>query len=224
MAPRTPGAELEADYYTNWLELATFAIESNHGAAARFAIMFALSLKWPTVADGEHIEYVRPRVWLVGMPCGAKTQRASLFEDSLLEALLNTVARTAELPIPVFPRLPCGSRDSEVWAHSYASRKHHRDEKNFVALCRKFAVAAGEAWSPLDIYAASICIFDAMFTWSAVDEDAMLSRQLGTKSAARAHYSLHWFKCSTATALHVGELRSDCHETTFIPDNRAGAV
>ena len=213
MAPRTPGCQLGRSYHSNWRELAGWAIASSHGAAARFAIMFAFSLRWPSVADGEHVKYVRPRVWKVTMPCGAETQRVSLFEDALVEELLDSIRRTAEMPIHVFPKLPCGSRRSEDWAHSYASRNQYRGVKNFVALCRRFDVDANTKWSPLDIYAASMSVFRAMFAWQAGDEDELLCKQLGTKSGCRAHNSLRWFKCPVIAALHEGALRSEGQET-----------
>ena len=170
MAPRTPGCLLGHSYHSNWCELGEWAIAFRHGAAARFAIMYSFSLRWPSVADGDHLKYVRPRVWKATMPCGAETQRVSLFEDSLVQKLLDTIFRTDEISIPVFPRVPCGSRHSEVWAHSYASRKYHRGVKNFVALCRRFGVDANAKWSPLDIYAVSMSVCHAMFTWEAEDE------------------------------------------------------
>ena len=217
MAPRTAGTELGSDYLSKWGELARWAVDSCHGAAARFAIMFALALKWPTVADGDHIKYLRRRVWLVTIPSGVETQRVALFDDGLIEELLNTVACTDGLSTPVFPRLPCGSRGSEVWAHTYASRREHRGCKNFVALCRKFGVAAIERWSPLDIYAASMCVFHSLFDWSVDDECKLLSKQLGTQSACRAHYSLHWFRPSSShdSQESIGHLWLDGDDTSF---------
>ena len=217
MAPRTPGCSLCYSYHSNWCELAGWAVASKHGAAARFAIMYSFSMRWPSVADGDHIKYVRPRVWKVTMPCGAETQRASLFEDPLVEMLLDTVGHTAELSTPVFPQLPCGSRHSEVWAHSYASRRCYRGVKNFAALCRRFGVDASVKWSPLDIYAVSMSVYRAMFTWRLEDEEELLCRQLGTRSGCRAHNSLRWFKCPVNAALHEGALRSDGEKTVFTP-------
>ena len=177
MAPRAAGVELDADYHDRWNKLATWAVNSDHGAAARFAIMFALSLRWPSVADGSRVTRIRARVWQVVMPCSASTQRVALFEDDLVIALLSTVQKTKSFPAPVFPKVPCGSCDSEVWAHSCASRKYHRGEKNFAALCGKVDIGAAER--PLDIYAISIQCFYSVFTWSAED-DGLMTKQLGT--------------------------------------------
>ena len=148
MAPRTPGRQLSHSYHSNWCDLARWAVASSHGAAARFAIMYAFALRWPSVADGDHIKYARARVWKVTMPCGAETERASLFDDNLVEMLLGTISSMSDISVPVFPQLPCGSRHSEVWAHSYASRKCNRGIKNFAALCRRFGVDANPKWAP----------------------------------------------------------------------------
>ena len=157
------------------------------------------------------------------MPCGAETQRASLFEETLVEKLLDTILRTGEISIPVFPQVPCGSRHSEVWAYSYASRKCNRGVKNFAALCRRFGVDANAKWAPLDIYAASMSVFCAMFTWQVEDEDELLCKQLGTRSGCRAHNSLRWFTCPVSAALHEGALRSEDGKTIFTSeDSSAG--
>ena len=213
MAPRLPGSTLCHSYHANWCELADWAIASTHGAAACFAIMYAFSMRWPSVADADHIKYVRPRVWNVTMPCGTETQRVSLFVDPQVEKLLFTIGCTAELPTPVFPQVPCGSRQSEVWAHSYASRKHHRGVKNFVARCQRFGVDANARWSPLDIYASSMSVFRAMCSWPPEDEEGLLCKQIGTRSGCRAYNSLRWFKCSAE--VHEGELQLDGEETVF---------
>ena len=217
MAPRAAGVELDADYHDRWIKLATWAVNSDHGAAARFAIMFALSLRWPSFADGSHVTRVRARVWQVVMPCGASTQRVALFEDDLVIALLSTVQKTKSFPAPVFPKVPCGSYESEVWAHSCASRKYHRGEKNFAALCRRFNIAATDR--PLDIYAVSVRCFYAMFTWSVEDEDELMAKQFGTKSSYRAHYSLRRF--ASAACEHLGDLRSEGGDTFFAPTSDA---
>ena len=119
---RAPSS-LPEDYLRRWCDLARWAVDSRHGAAARFAIMFALTLRWSPVADRHHIRYERERVWRVVAPKGVETQRVSLFGDELMRALLDTVDATAELHAPVFPRTPCGSRSADSWAHSMASRK-----------------------------------------------------------------------------------------------------
>ena len=211
MAPRVAGVELDADYHHRWRNLATWAVNSDHGAAARFAIMFALSLRWPSVADASHIAHLRHRVWRVIMPCGASTQRVALFEDDIVLALLSAVQKTMSFSAPVFPKVPCGSCDCEVWAHNDASRKHHRGEKNFVSLCRKFGIVAMDR--PLDIYTVSARCFYSLFTWSSEDEDGLMTKQLGIKSACRAHVSLHRF--SSAVREHLGDLRSEGEDTFF---------
>ena len=218
MAPRTPGVFLNADYHGRWCALAAWAVDSNHGAAARFALMYALALRRSCVADGRHVTTVRPRVWLVSMPCGAATQRVALIEDSVVLALLQVVDATADKRTPVFPRCPCGSGKSDDWAHSYASRKHYRGTKNFGAMCQTFGLAAAAQWSPLDLYAVSMSVFWATFACSGEDEKELLMRQLGIKSGCRAHYSLRWFMCSEQ---RLGTLRLDGADTYFTPSEGA---
>ena len=204
---------LPVDYLDRWSDLARWAVATKHGAAARFAIMFSLTLRWTPVADREHISYVRPRVWCVVAPKGVETQRVSLFEDQLMNDLLVTVEVTANFPFSVFPRTPCGSQSADVWAHSMASRKQDHGRKNFAALSDKFGVALN-TWSPLEIYVASLSVFRASFEWMRVHEDTLLSNQLGSHPR-RVHYALHWLEVPQGMP-KIGALRVEDAETLFI--------
>ena len=97
-------APLPSDYFSRWSKLANWAVEQGHGAAAKFALMFSLALRWPTVADEEHIAWHRSRVWPVTIPNGACSERISLFDDDLMGSLLETIAKTRGCPIPVFSK------------------------------------------------------------------------------------------------------------------------
>jgi hypothetical protein len=186
---RAPSS-LPDDYLARWCDLAQWAVETQHGAAARFAIMYALSLRCTPSADSQHIAYVRPRVWQVSAPKDIQTQRVSLFDDELMRKLLDTVDATAGLHCPVFARTPCGSQSADVWAHSMASRKQDDGRKNFAALSERFGVSLN-TWSPLEIYVASLSSFRACFQWSREHEERLLSNQLGSHPR-RAYYALSW--------------------------------
>ena len=137
---RAPSS-LPDNYLAGWLDLAHWAVNAQHGAAARFAVMYALAFRCTPSADSRHIKYLRPRVWDVSAPKDVHTQRVSLFDDELLTKLLVTIDATAGLHCPVFPRAPCGSQAAGVWAHNMASRKQDHGRKNFAALSERFGVA-----------------------------------------------------------------------------------
>jgi hypothetical protein len=183
---------LPDDYLRRWCGLAQWAVETRHGAAARFAIMYALALRCSPSAESKHIRRVRPRVWHVSAPRGVETQRLSLFDDALMTQLLDTVDATAGMHCPVFPRTPCGSQAADVWAHSMASRKQDHGRKNFAALSERFGVSLN-TWSPLEIYIAGLSSFRACFQWEREHEDRLLSNQLGSHPR-RAYYALSWLQ------------------------------
>ena len=158
-----------SDYLARWQALAQWAVEARHGAACRFAVMYALAMRGTTSADSLHINYVRPRVWHVAAPKDVQSQRVSLFEDNLMRSLLTTIDATAGLHCPVFPRVPCGSQAADVWAHSMASRKQDLAKKNFAALSERFGIALN-TWSPLEIYIAGLSTFRACFHWDRTHE------------------------------------------------------
>ena len=161
-----------------WEGLATWAADAEHGAAAALALMFALCLQRPLTANGKCVQHVGHRIWRVTTPYGTQTQKVSLFNDELTQALIKTVDVTKELTSPVYPRTPCGSRDVDVWSHSYASRKGHRGLKNFAALCSDWGVPAR---SPMDIYQTSMGVFLRMFALRGKDKRVLVARQLGKK-------------------------------------------
>jgi hypothetical protein len=200
----------ENDLLARWCELAKWAVLNRHGAAAKFAAMFALCLQRPMSANARYVQYVRPRIWQVTTPYGTSTQRAALFDDELIEALLNTIDLTAELPTPVFPRAPCGSNDTDVWAHSFASRKRHRGLKNFPALCSDFGL-----WPlkyPFEIYQLSMYAFVCAFALRESDRRSLLAFQLGSKRAPSA-LCVPWF--AQPLTERIGELRIEGGDTFF---------
>ena len=179
-----------SDYLARWQALAQWAVETRHGAACRFAVMYALAMRGTTSADSLHINYVRPRVWHVAAPKDVLSQRVSLFEDNLMRSLLTTIDATAGLHCPVFPRVPCGSQAADVWAHSMSSRKQDLAKKNFAALSERFGVALN-TWSPLEIYIAGLSTFRACFQCNREHEEKLLSNQLGSHPR-RMYYALSW--------------------------------
>jgi len=184
---RAPSS-LPSDYLARWQALAHWAVESRHGAACRFAVMYALALRCTPSADSRHIKYVRPRVWHVAAPKDVRSQRVSLFDDELMIRLLATIDATSGLHCPVFPRVPCGSQAADVWAHSMASRKQDLAKKNFAALSERFGIALN-TWSPLEIYIAGLSTFRACFHWDRTHEEILLANQLGAHPR-RVYYAL----------------------------------
>ena len=160
-----------------WQELGNWAVKTKHGAAAVLAIMFALCLQRPVTAHPSCVEYAGPRIWLVKTPYGTQTHRVSLFDDDLMCALLKTVASSANVPTPVYPRTPCGSREVDVWAHSYASRKAHKGRKNFASLVADFGLEPVR--SPMEIYKLAMGVFLRLYTLCEQDERLLLAWQLG---------------------------------------------
>ena len=208
---RAPSS-LQSDYLARWQALAQWAVEQQHGAACRFAVMYALALRCTPGADSQHITYVRPRVWDVSAPKHIRSQRVSLFDDELMTKLLATIDATAGLRCPVFPRTPCGSQSADVWAHSMASRKQDLARKNFAALSERFGVALS-TWSPLEIYIAGLSTFRACFQWDREHEEKMLSNQLGSHPR-RVYYALSWVDRPQGMQ-KLGELSIEGGETLF---------
>ena len=186
---RAPSS-LPEDYLAKWHDLAQWAVDSQHGAAARFAVMYALALRCTPSADSRHIKCIRPRVWHVTAPRDVHTQRVSLFDDELMSRLLATIDATSGLHCPVFPRTPCGSQAADVWAHSMASRKQDHARKNFAALSERFGVALN-TWSPLEIYIAGLSTVRACFHCDRTQEERLLANQLGSHPR-RVYYALSW--------------------------------
>ena len=214
---RAPSS-LPSDYMTRWRNLAEWAVDAKHGAACRFAVMYALALRCTPSADSQHIKYVRPRVWHVAAPRDVHSQRVSLFDDALMTSLLATIDATAGLHCPVFPRVPCGSQSADVWAHSMASRKqNHGWKKNFAALSERFRVALA-TWSPLEIYIAGLSSFRAYFQWDRVYEENLLCNQLGSHPR-RAYYALSWLELPPDTQ-KLGKLSVHGDETLFTAEGQ----
>ena len=205
-----------SDYLARWQALAQWAVEARHGAACRFAVMYALALRCAPSADSQHIKYVRPRVWHVAAPKGVQSQRVSLFVDDLMAMLLATIDVTAGLHCPVFPRVPCGSQSADVWAHSMASRKQDLARKNFAALSERFGVALN-TWSPLEIYIAGISTFRACFHWGRTQEERLLANQLGSHPR-RAYYALSWID-HTRDMRKLGTISIEDGETLFAAES-----
>ncbi len=208
---RAPSA-LPQDYLARWRELAQWALRAKHGAACRFAVMYALTLRCSASADNQHITYLRPRVWRVAAPRDVHTQRVSLFDDELMTRLLSNIDATAGLHCPVFPRAPCGSQSADVWAHSMASRKQDHARKNFAALSERFGVALN-TWSPLEIYIAGLSTFRASFQWDRAHEERLLSNQLGSHPR-RCYYALSWIDLPR-DMLKLGQLSIQGEDTSY---------
>lgn len=212
---RAPSS-LPEDYLTRWYDLARWAVDARHGAACRFAVMYALALRCTPSADSQHIKYVGPRVWHVSAPKDVQTQRVSLFDDDLTAKLLAVIDATAGLHCPVFPRTPCGSQSADVWAHSMASRKQDHALKNFAALSERFGVALN-TWSPLEIYIASLSTFRACFQWDRTQEERLLANQLGSHPR-RVYYALSWIDLPRDMQ-KLGTLSIEGEDTLFAEGN-----
>ena len=207
--------ELPADYLQNWMEFAAWSIKHSHGPGARYCVMFALALRRSTLACKTYITRISPRVWRVETRT-CTTQRASLFEDHLMKSLLDTIDYTADFPTPLFPNCPCGSHRTDDWAHGLAKRHIYRGHTNFQAISVEFKIEAGPAWTPLEIYLVSVCIFRNMFKMSPHDECPILMNQLGLVTPKNVFHNLHWFRSFTPPCAE-GSLRLDagqliCHE------------
>ena len=160
-----------------WLSAASWAIVAQHGAAATFCLMFALCLQRPSFANGRCVVHVRPRIWRVTTAYGTSTQKVSLFEDDVIGSLLKVIGDTESLDAPVYPKTPCRSKDSDVWAHSFASRRHHRGKKNFAAFVSDFNL--GPLHSPMVVYKIGLDTFWSAFLIRVVDSQGLLASQLG---------------------------------------------
>ena len=185
---------LPEDYIQRWLDLAEWSVQHQHGPAARYALMFALTLRRSALADRAHVTYVSPRVWEVKDRL-LTSQRVALFEDSLMNRLLDIVDATADFPTPLFPNCACGSNRTDEWAHGLASRKLYRGHTNFQALSVAFKVDAGPKWTPLELYLVSLCVFRAMFKVMPHDECRALMNQLGLTTPRNVFCHSHWFQC-----------------------------
>ena len=141
---------LPTDYHKRWLELAEWSCRHQHGPASRYAIMYALTLRRSVLADRTHITYMSHRVWEVKDRL-ATSPRVALFDDKLVERLLDNIDNTADFPTPLFSNCACGSHRTDDWAHGLASRKLYRGHTNFQALSATFNIAAGPQWTPLEI-------------------------------------------------------------------------
>jgi len=200
-----------ADLLARWDALGRWAVKGQHGAAAKLAVMFALSLQRPTSAHATSIQYLRPRVWVVSTPYGACTQRAALLDDELVGELLTTIGATAGHPTPVFPKTPCGSTDIDGWVHAMASRRGHRGMKNFVALLADFGLPALK--SPFEIYQLSLFCFTCCFIINDRDRRALLASQQGCKRAPPA-LRLSWLPQTIGDPF--GELNIEGRDTLFM--------
>ena len=174
-SPRAMGA------VTRWLAAATWAIEAQHGACAAFCLMFALCLQRPSFANARCVTYMRPRVWRVTTSYGTSTQKVSLFEDGAIESILMVICDTDNSEAPVYPKIPCRSTDADVWAHSFASRRHHRGKKNFAAFVSDFGI--GPLQSPMDVYKRGLGTFWSAFLIRDADSSELLASQLGRQRA-----------------------------------------
>ena len=156
--------------------------------------MYSLSTRFSSACDRDHTRFVRPRVWLVSAPRDAVSQRVALFDDGLMNELLDCVAKTDGWRISTFPVSPCGSQLADVWAHTMASRKQHRGLKNFASLSQTFGVTMPGQWSPLEIHIVSLSVMRSMFRFAPEDECALLSKQIGNTHPRRALFASRWYR------------------------------
>ena len=206
-----------AELFARWRTVGNWAVEKQHGAAAKLVVMFALSLQRATSAHTSSIRYLRPRVWVVETPYGTTTQRAALLEDDLLGDLLNAIDKTEGRPTPVYPKTPCGSSGFDVWAHAMASRKGHRGMKNFAALLADFGLPALK--SPFETYHLSLSCFMTCFRIDDGHRRELLASQQGCKRASPAVrlYSGYWQPQNIADLIGCLTLEGD--ETYFVDGN-----
>ena len=191
---------LPKEYHERWRELAEWSCQQQHGPTSRYAIMYALTLRRSVLADRAHITYVSPHVWEVKDRL-VTAQRIALFDDKLVESLLNNVDRTADFPTPLFPNSPCGSHRTDAWAHGLASRKLDRGHTNFQAISKKLNVAARPQWTPLEIYLVSLCVLRNSIMIAPYDECAMLMHQLGVQLPKNVFHHAHWFRMESAAPI-----------------------
>ena len=190
-----------------WSSAASWAIEARHGACATFCMMFALCLQRPSFANGRCVEHVAPRIWKVTTTYGTSTQKVSLFEDDAIESLLKVIGDTEGLPFPVYPKTPCRSNEADVWAHSYASRRHHRGVKNFAAFVADFGL---DVQSPMDIYKIGLHTYWQAFRIREVESEELLASQLGRPSRPP------WAPPVATHNCYIGELSIRDGNTIFI--------
>ncbi len=214
---RTP-CVLPEDYLQRWHDMAEWSIKHEHGPAARYALMFALTLRRSVLADRAHITYVSPRIWEVKDRL-CTSQRVAIFSDGLMHKLLDLVDATADYPTPLFPHCACGSHRTDEWAHGLASRKLYRGHTNFQALCVEFNIEAGPKWTPLEIYLVSLCVFRTRFKMIPHDECRLLMNQLGLATPKQVFYHSHWFQCANESS-PFGCVGIKDRQTVFTPESQ----
>ena len=214
---------LPNDYHKRWLELAEWSCKHQHGPASRYAIMYALTLRRSVLADRAHITYISPRVWEVKDRL-VTSQRIALFDDKLVELLLDNIDNTADFPTPLFPNCACGSHRTDDWAHGLASRRLYRGHTNFQALSSEFNIAAGPQWTPLEIYLVSLCILRNSITFAPHDDCTMLMHQLGVKLPKNVFLHAHWFRMEGLTLVGTAAIKASLGgggQTTFTPHSES---
>ena len=199
---------LPDDYHQRWIDLAQWSCKHQHGPSSRYALMYALTLRRSVLADRAHITYVSPRVWEVKDRLRT-TSRVALFDDELMQQLLENVDVTTDFPTPLFPNCACGSHRTDDWAHGLASRKLYRGHTNFQALSVKFKIAAGPQWTPLEIYLVSLCVLRNSVTMPPHDECQLLMNQLGVKLPRNVFHHAHWFRMAHLTPVGTAAIKSD---------------
>ena len=203
---------LAEDYTERWIALADWSLQKHHGPGARYAIMFALTLRRSGLADKAHISHVSPRIWQVKDTIRT-SERACIFEDDLTQRLLDLVAITSDFPTPLFPNCVCGSKNVDDWAHGLASRKLYRGHTNFQALSVEFGLAVKPKWTPVDIFLVSLCIFRNMFLMAPHEECGLLMNQLGVSTSKTVLNKSRLFGCEYTR--HIGALKHDAGHTLF---------
>jgi len=203
---------LPEDYCQRWEALADWSLQKQHGPAARYSLMFALTLRRSALADRAHIIYVSPRIWQVKDRL-CTSERAALFDDNLIHKLLDLIDMAADFPTPLFPNCVCGSKRVDDWAHGLASRKLYRGHTNFQALSLEFNLAVGPKWTPLEIYLVSLCLVRNRFSIAVHDECFMMMNQLGVSTSKHVLRNSDSYGCEGAP--NIGSLRRDGGGTIF---------
>ncbi len=179
---------LPEDYHSRWETLAKHGLEHQHGQLCRLALMYGLTLRRGLAAEESQVKYVGPRVWEAEGSRRHRSERVALFDDSVIEALLDIVKQTEDYPTPTFPKVACGSAAPEVWCHSLASRKEYRGKTNFEAVVDHFRLSPCGKLAPNEIYLVAAGVFRGRFSFDYADAARILSSQLGLKTVKMAFY------------------------------------
>ena len=151
-----------ADYHGRWLSLARYGVEFRHGAACKYSLMYALTLRRSGTAADSHVKKISARIWEAEGARKHLSEHVSLFEDSLIHKLLETIELTADFPTPAFPTTPCGSNRTDIWRHSCIAQEIPRRDK-FPRVIRPLRSVCGRSvGAEPDIFDVGICVTNTL--------------------------------------------------------------